>query len=390
MRAHMTTIDLVYFDAGGGHRAAALALRTALQTQHPTWTVRLVHLMHALDPQQRFTHLTGKMPEDLYNWRLERGWTLGLGAELRVMQTAIRASHAWLLKALRQHWADHSAPDLVVSLVPNFNRALRQSLQQAHPHVPFVTVMTDMADLPPHFWIEPGLDAHLVCGTQRSVDQARAAGYADSVIHRTSGMIIRPDFYQHSGRDQRKERVALGLDPDRPTGLVMFGGYGSSRMLRIAHALDDQQLIFLCGHNQALAETLSQLERSAPHAALGFTSEVGRMMRAADYFIGKPGPGALSEALQCGLPVVTFRDAWTMPQERFNTQWIEEQDVGAVVQSTRLLRPAVLSVIARLDKLADNVGRIRNRAIFEVPDILFRILHQEEPATQTLPEASFA
>jgi UDP-N-acetylglucosamine:LPS N-acetylglucosamine transferase len=386
----MTTIDLVYFDAGGGHRAAALALQSALRTQHPTWTVRMVHLMHALDPQQRFNHLTGKMPEDLYNWRLERGWTLGLGAELRVMQTAIRASHTWLLKALRQHWADHTAPNLVVSLVPNFNRALRQSLQQAHPHVPFVTVMTDMADLPPHFWIEPGLDAHLVCGTQRSEDQARAAGYADSVIHRTSGMIIRPDFYQHSHRDRRKERLALGLDPDRPTGLVMFGGYGSSRMLRIAHALDDQQLIFLCGHNQALAETFSQLERSAPHAALGFTTEVGRMMRAADYFIGKPGPGALSEALQCGLPVVTFRDAWTMPQERFNTQWIEEQDVGAVVQSTRQLRPAVLSVIARLDKLAGNVGRIQNRAIFEVPDILYGILHSSGQATQALPEASFA
>lgn len=378
----MTTIDLVYFDAGGGHRAAALALQSALLNRHPSWTVRLVHLMKALDPQQRFTSLTGKMPEDLYNWRLERGWTLGLGAELRVMQTAIRASHTWLLKALRQHWSEHTAPDLVVSLVPNFNRALRQSLQQAHPHVPFVTVMTDMADLPPHFWIEPGLDLHLVCGTQRSVDQALAAGYSMDVIHRTSGMIIRPDFYRHGTCDRRKERLALGLDPDRPTGLVMFGGYGSSRMLRIAQALEDQQLIFLCGHNQALAESLRELERPAPHAALGFTTEVGRLMHAADYFIGKPGPGALSEALQCGLPVVTFRDAWTMPQERFNTEWIESQDVGAVVNSTRQLRPAVLSVLARRDKLADNVGRIRNRAIFEVPDILLGILEGHSSAMQ--------
>jgi hypothetical protein len=60
------------------------------------------------------------------------------------------------------------------------------------------------------------------------------------------------------------------------------------------------------------------------------------------------------------------------------------------VQSTRLLRPAVLSVIARLDKLADNVGRIQNRAIFEVPDILFRILQSSGQATRALPEASFA
>jgi UDP-N-acetylglucosamine:LPS N-acetylglucosamine transferase len=372
----MTTIDLVYFDAGGGHRAAALALKSALNAQHPTWTVRLVHLMRALDPQQRFETVTGKMPEDFYNWRLERGWTFGLGAELRVMQAVIRAGHAWLIKSLRAHWASQSRPDLVVSLVPNFNRALRESLQRECPKVPFVTVMTDLADLPPHFWIEPGLDLHIVCGTQRSVEQARAAGYSDAVIHRTSGMIIRPDFYRPAVADRRKERLALNLDPDRPTGLVMFGGYGSSRMVRIAHVLDDQQLIFLCGHNQALAESLRQVERSAPHAALGFSSEVGRLMAAADYFIGKPGPGALSEALHCGLPVVTFRDVSTMPQERFNTEWVEQHQVGAVVSSTRQLPAAVRSVLARIGPLSENVARIRNRAIFEVPDILNRVLSQ--------------
>lgn len=374
----MTTIDLVYFDAGGGHRAAALALRSALNARHPDWTVRLVHLMRALDPQQRFSSVTGKMPEDFYNWRLERGWTFGLGTELRVMQAAIRAGHGWLMRSLRSHWTSQPAPDLVVSLVPNFNRALCESLKLEHPQVPFVTVMTDLADLPPHFWIEPGLDLHLVCGTQRSVDQARSAGYRDEVIHRTSGMIIRPDFYRPAMSDRRKERLALNLDPDRPTGLVMFGGYGSSRMLRIAHVLDDHQLIFLCGHNQGLAETLRQIERPAPHAALGFTSEVSRMMGSADYFIGKPGPGALSEALHCGLPVVTFRDASTMPQERFNTEWVERHQLGAVVTSVRQLRGAVHTVLAQLGPLTENVSRIRNRAVFEVPDILSRVLSQSQ------------
>lgn len=65
---------------------------------------------------------------------------------------------------------------------------------------------------------------------------------------------------------------------------------------------------------------VADARRSAPHAVLDFTSEVPRRMAAADYFIGKPGPGAVSEALHCGLPVVTFRNAWTMPQERYNTE----------------------------------------------------------------------
>ena len=51
---------------------------------------------------------------------------------------------------------------MVVSLVPHFNRALRESFDKAFPGRPFVTVLTDLADYPKHFWIEkpaaiPGL-----------------------------------------------------------------------------------------------------------------------------------------------------------------------------------------------------------------------------------------
>jgi hypothetical protein len=277
----MSTIDLVYFDAGGGHRAAALALQSAIAQQGRPWTVRLVHLMQVLDPGRRFERITGHGPEHLYNWRLERGWTLGLGSELRLLQGMIRAGHPWLLKALCRHWSAGTPPDLVVSLVPNFNRVLRESVARALPDVPYATVMTDLADMPPRFWIEPGIDQHLVCGTDRAVAQARAAGYGPDRIHRTSGMIIRPDFYRAGPADRRAERLSLGLDPDRPTGLVMFGGYGSPQMIRIARRLDGHPLILLCGHNAALAGSLRVMERAAPHAVLG--------VWISDLHLGTPG-----------------------------------------------------------------------------------------------------
>ena len=88
----MARIDLIYFDAGGGHRAAARALQAAIAQQQRPWQVRLVHLMHVLDPQRRFERLTRKDPEFLYNWRLQRGWTLGLEPELRLLQGVIRAA----------------------------------------------------------------------------------------------------------------------------------------------------------------------------------------------------------------------------------------------------------------------------------------------------------
>jgi UDP-N-acetylglucosamine:LPS N-acetylglucosamine transferase len=68
------------------------------------------------------------------------------------------------------------------------------------------------------------------------------------------------------------------------------------------------RLILLCGHNEALAARLR------PRAVLGFTPQVRRLMHLGDFFVGKPGPGSLSEAVHLGLPVVTFLDAWTMPQ----------------------------------------------------------------------------
>jgi 1,2-diacylglycerol 3-beta-galactosyltransferase len=138
------------------------------------------------------------------------------------------------------------------------------------------------------------------------VVQARAAGYADALIHRSSGMILRPDFYRPECVDRAVERAALGLDPLRPTGVVMFGGQGSMQMLRMAQALRDVQLILLCGHNDALVAKLRLMRTLAPHAVVGFAGDVGRLMRLGDFFIGKPGPGCVSEAVQCGLPVITF------------------------------------------------------------------------------------
>ncbi len=365
----MKTVDLVYFNAGGGHRAAALALQEAIRLQQRPWQVRLVNLAEVLDPAGRFRRATGMDPEDLYNKRLARGWTLGMAQELKLLQGVIRMAHGSLVRTLQQHWL-RSEPDLVVSLIPNFNRALCEALNGALPGVPYVTVLTDMADHPPHFWIEPGLPQHIVCGTDDALAQARAAGYRDEQLSLTSGMILHPSFHAPIRVERERELAALGLDPSRPTGLVMFGGQGSMQMLRIARLLDDVQLILVCGHHTALLRALRSLERTAPHAAIGFTREVSRFMALADWFVGKPGPGSLSEAVQRGLPVITFSNAWTMPQERFNTRWVKQQGVGCVVRSLKELPGAVESLLADLPAYRQRVASLHNRAVFELPEIL--------------------
>lgn len=385
-------VDLVYIDAGGGHRASALALQAAILRAGLPWDVRLVNLREVLDPSDGFRRFTGIDPEDLYNQRIKRGWTAGLAQELRLLQAMIRWSHASLVRRLHSHWAA-TRPDMVVSMIPNFNRALRAGLALACPGAPYVTVLTDLADHPPNFWIEGGLDQHVVCGSARAVQQARDAGCAPSRIHATSGMILRHGFHETPGDDAEGDdesdgeragrrsaaREAAGLDPHRTTGIVLFGGQGSKAMLDIARRLPDVQLILACGHNAKLAQALRALPAQAGRASakrlvLGFTPELAQPMRLADFFIGKPGPGSVSEAVQMRLPVIVACNRWTLPQERYNAQWVRAHGVGIVMPGFAKVRDAVEALVADLPAYRAATRRMRNRAAFELPEILRKVL----------------
>jgi UDP-N-acetylglucosamine:LPS N-acetylglucosamine transferase len=371
------TVDLVYFNAGGGHRASARALQAAIARQGLPWTVRLVNFREVLDPNDSFRRLTGMDPEDVYNKRLARGWTAGLAQELKVLQAMIRWGHASLVRRLQQHWLA-TEPDMVVSLIPNFNRALGLSLASALPGVPFVTVLTDLADHPPHFWIERGVGQHVVCGSAHAVQQARAAGCAPERIHATSGMLIRLGFYATAPIDRAQARRQSGLDSERPTGMVLFGGEGSRAMLDIARRLPDTPLILACGRNEKLAQALRALPARAPRLVLGFTPDIARYMQLADFFIGKPGPGSLSEAVQMRLPVIVVRNRWTLPQERYNAQWVREHDVGLVRASFAKIGEAVDELVRNLPRHQAATDKLRNNAAFEIPGILGEILAQSE------------
>src|SRR6185503_8593170 len=137
--------------------------------------------------------------------------------------------------------------------------------------------------------------------------------------------------------------------------IVLFGGHGSKVMYEITERLDDAkapvQLILICGRNEELAAKLHAKKWSMPVHVMGFTKEVHRLMRAADFLIGKPGPGSIAEAMVRKLPVLIECNAWTLPQERYNTQWVQEQQVGIVLKSfkdvvagvTQMLDPATLA-----------------------------------------------
>ena len=372
-------VDLVYFDAGGGHRSAATALQSVLVSPDWNWDARLVNLQEVLDSLDIFRKLTGIRLQDIYNLVLAKNWTLGSAQLLRAMHAVIRVYHPAQVRVLTAFWRARR-PDLAVSLVPNFNRALFQSLQRAVPGTAFVTVLTDLADYPPHFWMERQ-PQYLICGTRHAVKQAAAMGYSESRVFQTSGMILRPQFYDLPEIDRAEERRRIGLAVDVPTGLLLFGGAGSNAMQGIAERLGnsavDVQLIVLCGRNAKLRQRLQMLRARNKIVVEGFTTEVPRYMQLCDFFIGKPGPGSISEALHMGLPVIVEKNAWTLPQERYNADWIREQGVGIVLRSFRNIESAVRDLLAgdHLQRMKARAAALQNRALFEIPPVLEHILN---------------
>jgi Glycosyltransferase family 28 C-terminal domain len=375
----MKTLELVFFDAGGGHRSAANALCEVVRRQERSWEMQTMNLQDLLDEMDIFRKLTGIRMQDIYNLILRRGWTLGTPQLLPLMHGVIRAYHSTQVKLLAGYWRDRSRA-MIVSVIPNFNRALFDAIERALPGVPLVTILTDMADYPPHFWIERQ-PQYFICGTERAYQQALQAGHPPERVFLTSGMILNPRFYEPVVVDRERDREALGLDPKLPVALMMFGGEGSAKMLDIARRLNADglamQIIAVCGKNAKLEAALRQMPRRIPMHIEGFTREVPRFMRLADFFIGKPGPGSVSEAVAMGLPVIVESNAWTLPQERYNARWVEERGVGIEVHNFRgQITEAVRRMIdpGERREFARRVGEIHNQAVFEIPDILEKIL----------------
>ncbi|WP_462322345.1 glycosyltransferase [Halochromatium sp.] len=204
--------------------------------------------------------------------------------------------------------------------------------------VPFAIMMTDWAEISPFVWFPRGADYVAITGTETGLKRLRAKRHPPARTFATGGMLIRPAFLEPLPVDIGGARAKLGLEPDRPTLVMTYGGHGSPRMLELARALatagSQSQIVFLCGRNDTLAGELASEQLPFPHLVFGYRDDVHRLMAIADLFIGKAGPQSVSEALALGLTLLIDAHR-VLPQERALTRWVVAKGVG-----TTFRRPA--------------------------------------------------
>ncbi|MCA0456490.1 MAG: glycosyltransferase [Chloroflexi bacterium] len=366
----MKRILILFSDTGGGHRAAAEAIRDALMIKHPNEvSIEMVDVFRAYSP------FPFKYMPEMYPWVVNRsksGWGVGYNftntrskAKL-IQQTMYVSMEKSMLKMLREHPAD-----LIVSVHSLLTRTTMQGLMQFEKRPPFMVVVTDLVST--HmFWYDKDVDRCIV-PTQPAFDRGLQSGLTPEQM-RITGLPVHPNFAERL-MDKADARKELGWDLDLPAVLMVGGGEGMGALYETARAVNDMrqkcQLIVIAGRNHALKAKIEADRWNQPTHVYPFVTNMPVLMAASDILVSKAGPATISEACIAGLPVILY-DA--IPgQETGNVEFVVEHDAGIYAPSPTEAAEAVAKWLGEgpegLKRHSDNARRLgRPNAVWDIAD----------------------
>lgn len=365
-------IDIIFFDAGSGHRSAAIGLQKALQQQYPDLSIRCINVVDIFDFHPRFGWIV-RTGIDRFNRQIKVDRVFDLKGQINLSLLFHDLLNPKDFHQIAQFWQD-IPPDIIVSVTPMYNPALYHSAKLINPNLKYITIPVDFEEVKPRYWFTPKIQQHYFNGTDQLYQQAKSAGIPDAFNHRISGMVIDPECYQIPPLDVSQELINLGLNPALPTGLVSFGGQGCIHSIDIAKQIARSNLklnlIFLCGRNQSVLDRLNQLKTPYPKVVLGYQQQTPiYYLHLADFAIGKPGAMTITESLIVEKPLIIFQSRGMHPVQRGNESWVIKHQVGLIVKHPHQIVNAISELLGA-PIYRENAKKYSHRAVFESIELL--------------------
>lgn len=375
-------------DTGGGHRAAAEAIRDALfrKPGADSVAVELVDVFRDYSPAP-FKYL----PE-IYPWWVnnsKQSWGAGYNISntrqrARILSTTIfHTLEQGLKRLLREHPAD-----VIVCVHSALARPTMKAMQSLPDRAPFVVVVTDLVSTH-HMWYERRAERTLV-----PTAAALARGYENGLTGeqlRLTGLPVHPAFIDGL-TDQGNARAALGLEPQLPAVLLVGGVDGMGPVYDTALALNERrpacQLLIIAGRNETLRQRLGAVAWNQPTQVYGFRSDMPLVLAATDIIVTKAGPATISEACIAGLPLILY-DA--IPgQETGNVDWVVEHDIGVFTPDPQEIGDTLVAWLAEgpagLQRRSQRArDQARPNAVFEIAAEIWHQAQQSPRATRGKP-----
>lgn len=368
-------------DTGGGHRAAAVAIRDALYQRHGQHAVdvELVDVFkHALFP-------LNYMPEFYPMWvnYSSATWGAGFRWSNNRRRASVLSSGMYLTSGHRLRRMAYDNPaDVVVCVHSVITRPSMRAFLAMPQRPPFITVVTDLVSTHA-FWYDRNVDRCLV-PTRDAYNRGLEFGLRPNQL-RLTGLPVHPGFQQ---MDRMAARAGLGWHTDRPVVMMVAGGDGMGPLYETARAIDERrlncELVIVAGRNKVLKERLDASLWNQPTRIYGFVDNMPQMMAAADVLVTKAGPATISEALIAGLPMI-LNDA--IPgQETGNVDYVLQNNAGVYAPTPEDVARQTTAWLAEgsgaLRERAERARRIsRPNAVWDIADEVWEYAHHPPIAT---------
>ncbi len=379
------TIEIIYFKAGNGHVSTAKALKAAFNHAYPETGVILTDVYTGIKGASLYEKAMGTTADLMYNQLFKHNL---LQETMEPHRELIQLDEDVMHPIWEQHFAMQFTahkPDIVISVIPGYNRTLSRALLKYDPKIPYIQVATDYNLLSKGYSAAfTEANQYAVCPSDEVFNHCVDSGTPRERILKTHGLVVHPALYNHKKINVAEERQKLGLDAATTTGLIMFGGIGTSDMPSIAKQLSNcktqSQYIFICGSNHQAKTTIESLTTPYAKLVLGFTDQVEHLMSISDFFVGKPGGLSITEAMLKTLPMLVQFDETTSPLEFLNAQWLFNQKVAAPINNMANIHKDVDQLLKPhqyQQKKAVLMAR-KNFAVFDVVKFAAQLHHQAQ------------
>ncbi len=334
-------------DTGGGHRSAAQAIEQALQRQ--AGAVAQVSVVDYL----ALSGIPLSWLRPGYSLIIHHPWLWRILFRLTdhpFLPRVLRGPTGGLVRRAVRLAVVQERPDIVVSVHPLATAPASDALRELSHDVarplakplPLVVVVTDMVTIHPA-WAAPRAEAVVAATEEAGSTLARFGVPAEWIA--VLGLPVDARCAEQTA-SRLALRQQLGWDEDRFTVLLVGGGEGAGgleeQVESIAASASSVQLAVVAGRNERLQERLRRRDWGLAVHGYGFVNNMPDLMRAADLLVTKAGPGTISEALVCGLPMVITS---ALPgQEEGNVGYVVNHGAGLLASTS----PELARIVTRL------------------------------------------
>ena len=363
--------------AGGGHNSAAKSVTAQIKEKNPEAEIEVVDILKTYSVRDfyitkyGYATLIGKLPF-IYAagyWLSNHGLFKNFyaSAPLRIARNIAPKLYEMINK---------SKPDVIYCT--HFYPAMALSLLRQAYKVPPVVIASSL-----DYAVEPFFDKarnidYITIANEEFVPGRLHSGYKLEQI-KVTGIPTQDKFYsKHSKLKLRKD---LGLDPDKFTVLIMFGGGEWAGTYKIYKELvkaykKELQVIVINGNNKRTFNKIAKVETPSNIKLLniGYTTEVEKYMGAADIALTKAGGLSTTEMVNIGLPMLISTKVYG--QEERNLNFMVAHGVALSFKNTKDLSEKIDIAMEVKDLFVAKFPLIRKRGADNIADL---ILNQETP-----------